>query len=58
VLGRELMPGSTIVVARKNAEEVDIDVIPPTIPEEVSQVTVPPAEPRSEDEERDEHNAE
>jgi ATP-dependent Clp protease ATP-binding subunit ClpC len=54
VLGRELMPGSTIVVARKNDEEVDIDVIPPTIPEDVQAVTVPPEEPRSEDE-HDEH---
>jgi ATP-dependent Clp protease ATP-binding subunit ClpC len=58
VLGRELMPGSTIVVARRSDDEVDIDVIPPTIPEEVSQVTVPPEEPRSEDEERDEHEGE
>ncbi|MBA3717831.1 MAG: ATP-dependent Clp protease ATP-binding subunit [Actinobacteria bacterium] len=58
VLGRELLPGSTIVVARKNDEEVDIDVIPPTIPEDVANVTVPPEEPRSEDEEREEHEAE
>ena len=29
VLGRSLEPGSTIVVKRKNEEEVDIDVIPP-----------------------------
>jgi len=50
VLGRELAPGSTIVVARKSDEEVDIDVIPPTIPEDVAPVTVPPEEPRSEDE--------
>jgi len=48
------MPGSTIVVARKSDEEVDIDVIPPTIPEDVTNVTVPPEEPRSEDEEREE----
>jgi ATP-dependent Clp protease ATP-binding subunit ClpC len=47
VLGRELAPGSTIVVARKNEEEVDIDVIPPTIPEDVAQVTVPPEEPNA-----------
>ena len=44
VLGRELMPGSTIVVTRKNDEEVDIDVIPPTIPEDV---TRSPSRPRS-----------
>ena len=54
VLGRELMPGSTIVVARKSDEEVDIDVIPPTIPEDVTNVTVPPEEPRSEDEDEGE----
>ena len=29
VLGRSLEPGSTIVVERKNEEEVDIKVIPP-----------------------------
>jgi ATP-dependent Clp protease ATP-binding subunit ClpC len=50
VLGRELAAGSTIVVARRNDEEVDIDVIPPTIPEDVAQVTVPPEEPRAEEE--------
>ncbi len=50
VLGRELAPGSTIVVARKNEDEVDIEVIPPTIPEDVAQVTVPPQEPASEGE--------
>ncbi len=50
VLGRELVPGSTIVIARKNEDEVDIDVIPPTIPEDVERVTVPPEEPTSEGE--------
>jgi ATP-dependent Clp protease ATP-binding subunit ClpC len=50
VLGRDLTPGSTIVVARKSEEEVDIDVIPPHIPEDVAQVTVPPQEPVSEGE--------
>jgi hypothetical protein len=50
VLGREHAPGSTIVIARKNEDEVDIDVIPPTIPEDVAQVTVPPEEPVSEGE--------
>jgi ATP-dependent Clp protease ATP-binding subunit ClpC len=29
VLGRNLEPGSTIVVARKNEEEVDISIVPP-----------------------------
>ena len=34
VLGRNLEPGSTIVVKRKNEEEVDIEVIPPVdVPE-------------------------
>jgi ATP-dependent Clp protease ATP-binding subunit ClpC len=50
VLGRELMPGSTIVVTRKGDDEVDIGVIPPTVPEELTNVTVPPEEPASEDE--------
>jgi ATP-dependent Clp protease ATP-binding subunit ClpC len=50
VLGRELMPGSTIVVTRKGEDEVDIGVIPPTVPEELTNVTVPPDEPVSEDE--------
>ena len=34
VLGRSLAPGSTIVVKRKNEEEVDIEVVPP-VPNEV-----------------------
>jgi ATP-dependent Clp protease ATP-binding subunit ClpC len=29
VLGRSMEPGSTIVVKRKNEEEVDIEVVPP-----------------------------
>ena len=33
VLGRQLEPGSTIVVERKNEDEVDITVIPPGPPE-------------------------
>ena len=32
VLGRSLEPGSTIVVTRKNEEEVDIEVVPPAAP--------------------------
>ena len=32
VLGRSLEPGSTIVVARKNEEEVDISIVPPAPP--------------------------
>jgi ATP-dependent Clp protease ATP-binding subunit ClpC len=30
VLGRQLEPGSTIVVTRRDDEEVDITVVPPT----------------------------
>jgi ATP-dependent Clp protease ATP-binding subunit ClpC len=43
VLGRELGPGSTILVDRKNEDEVDITVIPAEITPE--KVTVPPDEP-------------
>jgi ATP-dependent Clp protease ATP-binding subunit ClpC len=43
VLGRELEPGSTILVDRKNEEEVDITIIPGEITPE--KVTVPPEEP-------------
>jgi ATP-dependent Clp protease ATP-binding subunit ClpC len=43
VLGRELGPGSTILVDRKNEDEVDITVIPAEITPE--KVTVPPEEP-------------
>jgi ATP-dependent Clp protease ATP-binding subunit ClpC len=49
VLARSLKPGSTILVARKEGseEEVDISVIEPA-EELVEQVTVPPEEPRGE----------
>jgi ATP-dependent Clp protease ATP-binding subunit ClpC len=43
VLGRELEAGSTILVDRKNDEEVDITIIPGEITPE--KVTVPPEEP-------------
>jgi ATP-dependent Clp protease ATP-binding subunit ClpC len=43
VLGRELGSGSTILVDRKNDDEVDITVIPGEITPE--KVTVPPEEP-------------
>jgi len=49
VLGRQLEPGSTILVARKMnedgepSEEVDITFIPGEVTPE--QVTVPPVEP-------------
>jgi ATP-dependent Clp protease ATP-binding subunit ClpC len=49
VLGRELGPGSTILVDRKNDDEVDITVIPAEITPE--KVTVPPEEPRDSAEE-------
>jgi ATP-dependent Clp protease ATP-binding subunit ClpC len=46
VLGRELSPGSTIVVARKpEAEEVEIEVIPGAPPAPEEKVTVPPEDP-------------
>ncbi len=55
VLGRELEPGSTILVDRKNADEVDITVIPGEITPE--KVTVPPDEPMdSAGEDEDEPN--
>ena len=60
VLGRELEPGSTILIARKNEDEVDITVLPgaPPLPEE--RVTVPPEEPTDEvePEQRDEQEPE
>jgi len=55
VLGRQLEPGSTILVARKAnedgepGEEVDITVIPGEVTPE--QVTVPPADPTSSEDE-------
>ena len=47
VLGRALAPGSTIVVARKNEEEVDIAVIPGAPPAPEEKVTVPADEPQA-----------
>ena len=55
VLGRELGTGSTILIDRKNEDEVDITVIPGEITPE--KVTVPPEEPTdsaAEDEPEDE----
>jgi ATP-dependent Clp protease ATP-binding subunit ClpC len=43
VLGRSLEPGSTILVSRKNEEEVDIEVVPPVASAE--KVTVPSEAP-------------
>jgi ATP-dependent Clp protease ATP-binding subunit ClpC len=45
ILGRELEPGSTILVARKNAEEVDITVVPPAPPEVLAVSATPDAPP-------------
>jgi ATP-dependent Clp protease ATP-binding subunit ClpC len=50
ILGRELEPGSTILIGRKgDTEEVDIVVVPPDVTAE--KVTVPPEEPAETDEE-------
>src|SRR5436190_24276086 len=46
VLGRNLEAGSTILVARRSDEEVDITVVPPAPP---AAVTVPADEPASEE---------
>jgi ATP-dependent Clp protease ATP-binding subunit ClpC len=45
ILGRELEPGSTILVARKNDEEVDITVVPPAPPEVIGVSAAPDAPP-------------
>jgi ATP-dependent Clp protease ATP-binding subunit ClpC len=45
VLGRQLEPGSTILVARKNDEEVDITVVPPAPPEALAVSATPDAPP-------------
>jgi ATP-dependent Clp protease ATP-binding subunit ClpC len=50
VLGASLTPGATILVDRKNDDEVDISIIPGT-PPEPEKVTVPPEEPAGEGEE-------
>jgi ATP-dependent Clp protease ATP-binding subunit ClpC len=44
VLGRSMAPGSTILVKRKNEEEVDIEVIPPVSPPEPAAVGASAAE--------------
>jgi ATP-dependent Clp protease ATP-binding subunit ClpC len=50
VLGRELKPGSTILVDKKrdSEDEVELTIIPGTPPEEPEKVTVPPEEPAAE----------
>jgi ATP-dependent Clp protease ATP-binding subunit ClpC len=47
VLGRSIKPGSTILVARKDEEEVDISIVEGPEPEP-EKVTVPPEEPKGE----------
>jgi ATP-dependent Clp protease ATP-binding subunit ClpC len=53
VLGRNLEPGSTIVVARKNDEEVDITVVPPAVPVAATVGGVPDAPPEPSEESSD-----
>ena len=55
VLGRNIEPGSTILVNRdpENEDEVDITIIPGAPPVEAEKVTVPPEEPKAEDGEGD-----
>jgi ATP-dependent Clp protease ATP-binding subunit ClpC len=50
VLGREVTPGSTILVDKKqdSEDEVEITIIPGAPPEDMDKVTVPPDEPGSE----------
>jgi ATP-dependent Clp protease ATP-binding subunit ClpC len=48
ILGRELAPGSTILVARKNDEEVDITVLPPAPPEVMTVSAAPDSLPDAE----------
>jgi ATP-dependent Clp protease ATP-binding subunit ClpC len=50
VLGREITPGSTILVDKKHdsEDEVEITIIPGAPPEEMEKVTVPPEEPKNE----------
>src|SRR5579872_3783270 len=45
VLGRQLEPGSTILVARANDEEADITVVPPSPPEVIGVGATPDAPP-------------
>jgi ATP-dependent Clp protease ATP-binding subunit ClpC len=45
VLGRQLEPGSTILVARESDEEVDITVVPPRPPEVLAVGAAPDAPP-------------
>ena len=46
VLGRSIKPGSTIIVGRKDEEEVDISIVEGEAPPEPEKVTVPPEDPQ------------
>ena len=58
VLGRSLKPGSTIMVDRKDDEEVGISVIDPPDEPESEKVTVPPEEPSAEAGDEESHDDE
>jgi len=60
VLGREITPGSTILVDKKrdSDDEVEIEIIPGAPPEDMDKVTVPPEEPVSEGEDSSDEPAE
>jgi ATP-dependent Clp protease ATP-binding subunit ClpC len=60
VLGREVKPGSTILVDKKqdSDDEVAITIIPGAPPEEPEKVTVPPEEPAAEGGDDSEEHAE
>jgi ATP-dependent Clp protease ATP-binding subunit ClpC len=57
VLGRSIKPGSTILIARKDEEEVDITIVEGPQPE-AEKVTVPPEEPLGEADEATESSDE
>ncbi len=60
VLGRELTPGSTILVDKKqdSDDEVEITIIPGAPPEDMDKVTVPPEEPVAEGDDTSDEPAE
>ena len=60
VLGREMTPGSTILVDKKrdSDDEVEITIIPGAPPEDMEKVTVPPEEPVAEGDDDSEEPAE
>jgi ATP-dependent Clp protease ATP-binding subunit ClpC len=48
VLGRSIKPGSTIIIGRKDEDEVDISIVEGEAPAEPEKVTVPAEEPTAE----------